>query len=731
MNNILWYNKPAADRENMSDESTWNNALPVGNGRLGAMVFGGIKCEQIQLNEETLWSGYYEDSENPEVIERLPELRKLIFEKRYAEAQLLCEKYLVCKGKGSHSIIEDNGHYGSYQTAGTIFIDRNQPDNIESYKRSLDLYNGIATTEFDGTKRETFSSDKYNVVVTRITGNVDNIAVRYDRADPFANINIKYDGDLITAVGDHHDGKGMNYAVAVKTVRTDSEVIIYAAVATDYIDKNDPLTRCLETVNKAAEADINEMTVEHKAYFNKYMGRVSLNLKGENCDNIPTNERLKNPDKDLISTYFQFGRYLLVSSSKGVLPANLQGIWCKDYLAPWESDYHININIQMNYWPAETTNLSEFADPFFRYIESLSEWGKETAEKTYGCRGWVAHTITNPWGFTALGEHPSWGAFMCAGAWCCRHLWEHYLFTGDKEFIRKYYPVIKSSAEFFMDFLVKDPNTGYMVTCPSNSPENWFFDPETHAEVAMSPGPTMDNSILFDLFSMASEIADILGIDEEFSKQAKEFRDMLPPIRIGKYGQIMEWVYDFDEVEPGHRHMSHLYALHPSDTITESKTPELFKACAKTLERRLASGGGHTGWSRAWIVNFYSRLKNGEKACQNVEALIQKSTQDNMFDSHPPFQIDGNFGGTAGIAEMLLQSHEGFVNILPAIPEKWADGEFRGLVARGGFEVSAVWQNGKVISVEVKSLYGNDLKIFYNGEMHECKTEKGLVYIFA
>ncbi len=727
MNNILWYNKPAADLDTMQNEDTWNSALPVGNGRLGAMVFGGIKCEQIQLNEETLWSGYYEDSENPEVMARLPELQKLIFEKKYAEAQLLCEKYLVCKGKGSHSIIEDKGHYGSYQTAGTIFIDSTQGEPV-NYKRSLDLFNGIATTEFDGTKRETFASDKYNVVVTRITGNVDLISVRYDRCDPYANINIKYDGDLITAVGDHHDGKGMNYAVAVKTVRSDSEIVIYASVATDYADKTDPLTRCIDTVNKAAEADINEMLAEHKAYFNKYMGRVSLDLKGDDLDNIPTDERLKNPDKNLISTYFQFGRYLLVSSSKGVLPANLQGIWCKDYLAPWESDYHININIQMNYWPAETTNLSEFAEPFFRYIESLSEWGKETAERTYGCKGWVAHTITNPWGFTALGEHPSWGAFMCAGAWCCRHLWEHYLFTGDKEFIRKYYPVIKSSAEFFMDFLVKDPNTGYMVTCPSNSPENWFFDPETHAEVAMSPGPTMDNSILFDLFSMTSDIADILGIDEEFSAKSKQFRDMLPPIQIGKHGQIMEWVYDFEEVEPGHRHMSHLYALHPSDRITESQTPELFKACAKTLERRLASGGGHTGWSRAWIVNFYSRLKNGEKAAENVEALIQKSTQLNMFDSHPPFQIDGNFGGTAGIAEMLLQSHEGFVNVLPAIPEKWADGKFTGLVARGGFEVSAEWADGKVTALEIKSLYGNDLKVLVNNEMHELKTEKNQVY---
>ena len=719
MKNVLWYNKPATD---------WNSALPIGNGKLGAMIFGGIYSEQVQINEETLWSGYYEDVENPDVKVCLPELQKLIFEKKYTEAQQLCNKYLVCKGEGSRTA-NKNGHYGSYQTAGELYIE-NKCGKIENYKRTLDLDNGIATVEFDRCKREYFSSYKYNVIVIIITGNTQNLSFHYQRNDTFEPTEISYSENTITVNGSHHDGKGENYSVLVKKVDTDNGCVIYITASTDYADKTPPAKRCEETMNVALAADINDIKKEHIEYFNKYMGRVNIDLHAENRDDVTTDERICTPetDKGIIPVYFQFGRYLLISSSRGVLPANLQGIWCKDYVAPWNSDYHININIQMNYWPAETTGLSEFAQPFFDYIQKLSEWGKKTAEKTYGCRGWVAHTVTNPWGFTTLGEHPSWGAFMCAGAWCCRHIWEHYLFTGDTEFLKKYYPVIKGSAQFFMDFLVKDPETGNMVTCPSNSPENSFIDPETGEAVAMSPGPTMDNSILYDLFSMTSKAADILGIDGEFAKHADKYRDMLPPLKIGKHGQLMEWIHDFDEAEPGHRHISNLYALHPSDRITYTKTPDLFNACTKTLERRLENGGGHTGWSRAWIVNFFARLKNGEKAVENVEALIRKSTQPNMFDSHPPFQIDGNFGGTAGIAEMLLQSHEGFVNVLPALPQKWSEGKFEGLVARGGFVVSCEWKDSKAISCTVESLYGNELSIEVNSIRYNMPTQKGMKY---
>ncbi len=720
MKSILWYNKPAKD---------WNDALAIGNGILGAMVFGGVDCDELQLNEETLWSGFSKNAENPELKAHLPELQQLIFEKKYAKAQELCGKYLVCGDEGSHTTLV-NGHYGSYQTAGELYIEKAHGETA-SYRRQLDIENGIASTEFDGEKREYFASYKYNVIAVKITGNTDGLKLRYERNDPNAPSDIKYiDNNTITVTGSHHDGKGENYAVVIRKIDTDFGCVIYSTIATDYVDKSSPLDRCLKTIDAAANADIDEMMNEHKAYFRKYMDRADIALISDDRESIPTNERLLAPEGDLglVSLYFQFGRYLLVSSSRGVLPANLQGIWCKDYIAPWNSDYHININIQMNYWPAEITNLSEFADQFFNYIKLLSEWGKRTADETYGCRGWVAHTVTNPWGFTAPGEAPSWGAFMCAGAWCCRHIWEHYLFTEDKEFLKEYYPVIKGSAEFFEDFLVRDPNTGWMVTCPSNSPENSFFDPNTHEEVAMSPGPTMDNSILYDLFTMVKDCSDILGIDSEFAGKMIELRDQLPPLRIGKYGQLMEWIEDFDEVEPGHRHVSNLYALHPSDRITCTKTPELFAASAKTLERRLSNGGGHTGWSRAWIINFYARLREGNKSGENVEAILKKSTQSNMFDSHPPFQIDGNFGATAGIAEMLIQSHEGFVNILPALPDSWKNGSFKGLMARGGFEVSCEWKEGIVTKLTVKSVYGNKLDILANNKHFVLDTEKDKEY---
>ncbi|MDD4772350.1 MAG: glycoside hydrolase N-terminal domain-containing protein [Eubacteriales bacterium] len=717
----LWYRQPAR---------IWEEALPLGNGIIGAMVFGGIDRDRIQLNEETLWSGYQTDNENPQCAAQLENMRQLIFNKNYKEAQSLCNRYLVCGGKGSKGSGETEP-YGSYQTAGDLYIEHkieHKAEDKSDYRRSLDIFTGIADTFFGDYKSTYFVSYDYNVIVIRLSG-YNEIKIHYERN----NTAITYDCNSITAAG-RINNKYLSYAISIKTIRDKDDYIIYITAATDYSSSRNPEIVCKETIERAEKAGYETILKAHNLYFKPIMDRVSfsLNDSSEELAALPTDKHIrKGADKSLAELYFQYGRYLLLSSSRGVLPANLQGIWNKDYIAPWSADYHININIQMNYWPAEVTDLPETLEPFFDYIEMLARSGTFTAERTYNKKGWVAHTITNPWGFTAPGEHPSWGAFMCAGAWCCRHLWEHYLYTCDKEFLSKYYPVIRGSAEFFFDFLVRDPNTGYLVTAPSNSPENSFIDPETGEAVAMCASPTMDNMILYELFTITAECAAILGIDSETADKALQYRAELPPLKIGKHGQIMEWLYDFEEAEPGHRHMSNLYGLHPAAIITENKSPEFMEAARVSIARRLANGGGHTGWSRAWIINFFARLHDSDSALENLYALIDKSTLDNMFDNHPPFQIDGNFGGCAGIAEMLIQSHDGFIDILPALPGDWDNGSYTGLVARGGFIVDTEWREGDVIFCKVISKYGNDLKIKINNKIYEMTTEKNTSYIIT
>ena len=696
--NKLWFKEPAND---------WNEALPLGNGKLGMMVYGGISEERIQLNEETFWSGWEcREYDNPETEKHLDEMRRLVFAGEYAKAQEMCCKYMVCRGEGHH---DDDAAFGSYQTAGDLYITL-QHENVENYRRELYLDKGRASVSYSDRTREYFISYRFNTAVIRMSGIGDEAKIRYKRE----NATIIHDENEILAVG----YLPTKYTVLVRYETVDNDLYIYLTAATGYKTDLDPTDTCRKTLDKAMKVGYGELLRDTEEYFSSMLGRVKIKFpKAENKTDIPTDKRISNPEDDLglVELYFNYGRYLLIGSSRGMLPANLQGIWCKDYRAPWSADYHININIQMNYWFAEVCDLPELIEPFFNLVKWIAKAGERTARVTYNRNGWVAHFTTNPWGYTSLGCQPIYGAFVTAGAWCLRHVKERWLYSEDADILREFYPIIKGASEFFMSYLVEDPKNGYLVTAPASSPENTFIDPKTGEPVNVCAGPTMDTSIIRELFELNITAAKVLKIDGELVKKLEKAITRLMPLRIGKHGQIMEWSEDFDEAEPGHRHISHLYGLYPADQIRKT-TPELFEGARKTIERRLSNGGGHTGWSRAWIINFYARLCDGNKAYENIIALLKNSTLPNMLDNHPPFQIDGNFGGTAGICEMLLQSHDGCIELLPALPGEWKDGEFNGFKARGGFTVSAKWENGKITYCSVDSKSTNFYTLKFNGE---------------